>query len=382
MSEPIRVLNVVGRMGIGGIETLIMNIYRNIDRSKVQFDFLTHMGSGGAYEEEIRALGGRIYEMPVIRDCQGGKTYYWRVFEYIHALKKFFREHPEYRVLHGHMTNTAAIYMPIAQKYGSIDCCIVHSHQSIATSGSSGVVTNILQHDIWKIATDYFACSEKAAEWIYPQKLIKQGKIKIIHNGVETRKFVYDKERAQKKRAELGIDKDVFVLGSVARFIDVKNHTFMLDIMKSILDEIPNALLLFAGDGEKLQEMKEKAEKLEISDKVRFLGMRSDIPDLLMVFDVFLLPSISEGLPVCAVEAQAAGLPIVASTGVTRETDITGNVSFLDLSLSEDVWAKKIIEVIEHFDRKDMTETVREAGYDIKQTAQWLQNFYLEKANA
>ena len=381
MSEPIRVLNVVGRMGIGGIETLIMNIYRNIDRSKVQFDFLTHMGNGGAYEEEIRALGGRIYEMPVIRDCQGGKTYYWRVFEYIYELKKFFREHPEYRVLHGHMTNTAAIYMPVAKKYGRVDCCIAHSHQTEATPGLSGVVTSFLQKNVEKVATDYFACSEEAAKWIYSPDLVKAGKVKVIHNGADVEKYHFDSVKHEVLKKKMGYEGKI-VIGNVARFKKQKNHTFLIDIFAEIHKKNDQTVLVLVGQGELEEEMKKKVSQLGLEDCVDFLGARNDVPTLLQVFDLFLLPSLFEGLPLVGIEAQAAGLPVVASNTVTPETDITGNVTFLPLDLSASEWADKTLDICNSFTRKDMTEKVRTAGYDIKQTAQWLQNFYLEKGNA
>lgn len=205
MGEPIRVLNVVGLMSPGGIETLIMNIYRNLDRDKVQFDFLTHKGIDGIFDEEIKKMGGHIYKMPQIRE--GNKTYYFRFFEYIGALKRFFRSHPEYHVIHGHMTNTAAIYMPIAKKYGNVSCCIAHSHLTQARPGLVGKITDFLHKPLPKIATDYFACSEMAAKWIFPEEYISSGKVKIIKNGVDPKKFFYAPEKRKEIRKKLGLEK-------------------------------------------------------------------------------------------------------------------------------------------------------------------------------
>lgn len=376
-SEPVHVLHVVGNMGIGGIETLIMNIYRNIDRSKIQFDFLIHNPTEGEYADEIKRMGGKIYRMPVLRDKP--HTYYWRYFKYTRALKKFFTEHSEIKIVHGHMTNTASIYMPIAKKYGSVNCCIAHSHQSIATRGFSGVVTNILQRNLWKTATDLFSCSEKASHWIYPEDVIRRNEVKIIHNGIDIEKYRYSIERFKEERTKLGIDEGTLVLGSVSRFNSVKNHSFMIDILEECIHFNPNTVLILAGDGVLLDSIRKKVKQKGLEKDVYFLGLRSDVADVIQAFDVFLLPSISEGLPVCAIEAQAAGLPIVASTGVTDETDITGNVTFLSLDLPAEVWARKILDVCSDFERVDMTEAVRNAGYDIKQTAQWLQDFYLSK---
>lgn len=376
MSEPIRVLHVVGNMGIGGIETLIMNIYRNIDRDKVQFDFLIHNPTEGEYAEEIKKLGGHIYRMPVLRDKT--RTYYWRYFEYKSALKKFFLEHKEIKVLHGHMTNTASIYMPIAMKYGNVKCCIAHSHQTEATPGLSGVVTNILQRHLEKIATDYFACSEEAAKWIYSIEIVENGKVKIIHNGTDVEKYHFDSVEHEKIKNQMGHSGKI-VFGNVARFKKQKNHEFLIDIFAEIHKMNQNTVLILVGQGELEENMKEKVAKLGLDDCVEFLGARNDVPTLLKDFDVFLLPSLFEGLPLVGIEAQAAGLPMITSNTVTLEADVTGNVTFLPLELSAEEWAKKILEVNESFVRKDMTQKVREAGYDIKQTAQWLQKFYLEK---
>lgn len=377
MSEPIRVLHVVGNMGIGGIETLIMNIYRNIDRDKVQFDFLIHNPTEGEYADEIKKLGGHIYRMPVLRDKT--RTYYWRYFEYKRALKKFFSEHKEIKVLHGHMTNTASIYMPIAMKYGNVKCCIAHSHQTEATPGLSGVVTNILQRHLEKIATDYFACSEEAAKWIYSIEIVENGKVKIIHNGTDVEKYHFDSVEHEKIKNQMGHSGKI-VFGNVARFKKQKNHEFLIDIFAEIHKMNQNTVLILVGQGELEENMKEKVAKLGLDDCVEFLGARNDVPTLLKDFDVFLLPSLFEGLPLVGIEAQAAGLPMITSNTVTLEADVTGNVTFLPLELSAEEWAKKILEVNEFFVRKDMTQKVREAGYDIKQTAQWLQKFYLEKS--
>lgn len=377
MDEPIRVLHAVGNMGIGGIETLIMNVYRNIDRRKIQFDFLIHTPTDGEYGEEIRTLGGHLYHMPVLRDKP--HTYYWRYFEYKCALRGFFSEHPEIKILHGHMTNTASIYMPIAMKYGNVKCCIAHSHQTEATPGLSGIVTNVLQRNVEKIATDYFACSEEAAKWIYSLTLVETGKVKVIHNGADVEKYHYAAKEHECLKEKMGHSGKI-VIGNVARFKKQKNHEFLIDIFAEIHKLNKQTVLVLVGQGELEQEMKNKVSQLGLSDCVEFLGARSDVPTLLKEFDVFLLPSLFEGLPLVGIEAQAAGLPIVASNTVTQETDITGNVTFLPLDMPAKEWAENVLEMCATFSRKDMTETVRSAGYDIKQTAQWLQNFYLEKA--
>ncbi len=376
MSETIRVLNAVGRMGAGGMESLIMNIYRNIDRDLVQFDFISHNGNGGIYEDEIRDLGGRIYEMPVIRTFT--KTYYWKFFKYVKALKQFFSEHPEYHVLHGHMSNTASIYMPIAKKYGEVTCCIAHSHLTQARPGMSGKVTDILHKPLPRIATDYFACSEMAARWIFPEELIHDGKVKIIKNGVDPREFRFDPFKRNTIRSELGVE-GKYVLGNVGRFKEEKNQVFQVELFSELHKKCPETVLLLIGDGEKRAEVEQRISELQLMESVKLLGIRNDVKDLMQAMDLFVLPSLYEGLPVVGVEAQAAGLPVLSSTGVTREMDITGNVVFKDLEDGAESWAEEAYRIISTFDRNDTTEIIVKNGYDITETAKWLQNFYIQK---
>ena len=376
MSEPIRVLNVVGLMSPGGIETLIMNLYRNIDRDKVQFDFLTHKGIDGTFDEEIKRMGGKIYKMPQIRE--GDKTYYHRFFQYRRELKKFFVNHPEYHVIHGHMTNTAAIYMPIAKKYGKVSCCIAHSHLTQARPGLVGMLTDILHKPLPHIATDYFACSEMAAKWIFPEEDIKAGRVRIIKNGVDPKRFFFDQNKRAEIRREIGLE-GKYVIGNVARFKTEKNHVFQIDVFERFHKKNPNSLLMLIGEGELMDSIKEKVEKLNLTNSVLFMGLRNDVPELMQAMDLFFLPSLYEGLPVVGIEAQATGLPVITSTGVTKETDITGNVKFLSLDDSIQKWVSEIEDTMLNFNRKDMSSYIHDNGYDITETAKWIQDFYLEK---
>lgn len=373
--KPIRVLNVVGRMDRGGIETMIMNLYRNIDREKVQFDFLAHYGKENAdYNEEIRRLGGRIYEMPVIKTTE--RAYYSKVFEYRKALIDFFKEHREYRVLHGHMTNTASIYMPIAKKYGKVSCCIAHSHLSRARQGLAGVVTDILQIPIRKYATDYFACSEEAGKWLFKQKDFDNGKVKIIKNAIDSESFAYNVEKRKMKRSELGLGNEL-VIGHVGRFFYEKNHDFLIDIFREVLRFNHNAVLILVGEGTLMAQIKSKVERLGIQEKVKFLGLRNDISELMQAMDIFVLPSHFEGLPVVGIEAQASGLPCVMSDVVTAEVNIGGLVSFMSLDMCAEKWAKCIIELSLSYRRENTKKLIIDSGYDIKAISRMMQDFYL-----
>lgn len=375
-TEPIRVLQVVGRMDRGGIETMIMNLYRNIDREKVQFDFLAHYGREAAYNDEIRELGGHIYEMPALKD--ENHVYYWRIFSYIRALHRFFREHP-YQIVHGHMTNTAAIYMPIAKKYGAT-CLIAHSHSTHGKAGLLGKVTGFLQRPIRKNATDWFACSQAAAKWFYKKEDIAAGKVTVLANAVDADKFRYSAEVRQAVRKEFGVENKL-VIGCVARFRPEKNHEFLVDIINEICKTRDDVVLMFAGDGENENSVKNKVRQMGLEDKVLFLGMRSDIPRIMQAMDVFSLTSLWEGLPVVGIEAQASGLRCVVSDGVTSEMNAIDMVEYLSLEDPLSVWAEKLISAAT-MPREDTYDKICAAGYDIHTTAPWLQNFYLEKANA
>lgn len=374
--EPIRVLHIVGRMDRGGIETMIMNIYRNIDREKVQFDFLAHYGREAAFNDEIRSLGGRIYEMPALKDETRG--YYWRVFSYIKALKKFFNEHKEYKIIHCHMTNTAGIYMPIAKKRG-ITCIISHSHSTKAKIGLIGKVTDFLQKPICKYATDMFACSEAAKNWFYPEEVIKSGKVRVIANAVDADKFRFNEEKRKQMRQELNLGDGLTVI-SVSRFRKEKNQIFLMDVLKKMKEKHGDAVFVFAGDGPCEEEVKAKAKEYGLENNTRFLGMRSDVPDLLQAADVFVLPSLWEGLPVVGIEAQASGLHCVVSTGVPEEMNAIGMVEYLSLDESVEKWCD-MLEAAALRPRIDTYEQIKASGYDIHTTTPWLQDFYLSKHN-
>lgn len=374
--EPIRILHIVGRMDRGGIETMLMNIYRKIDRDQVQFDFLAHYGKEAAYNEEIRALGGRIYEMPALKD--ENHVYYWRLFSYIRALNRFFREHREYKVIHGHMTNTASIYMPIARKYG-VRCTIAHSHNTKGKAGLLGIATDFLQKPIHRYATDWFACSQAAAGWFYPEEAVRQGRVTVVPNAVNMEKFRFSAEVRDRVRRELGLEGHT-VIGCVGRFRPEKNQKFLLPVLRCLQEKDPGVMLLFVGDGPCETDVKEQCRAMGLSQSVLFLGQRADVDQLMQAMDVFVLPSFWEGLPLVGVEAQCAGLPCVVSDGVTEELNLTGNMVRIALDDGPRAWAAAL-EQATALERRDTCDAIRRAGYDLDTTVPWLQDFYLRKAD-
>jgi len=367
----IRVLHIVGKMDRGGIETFLMNVYRNINREKIQFDFLTcATETPGDYDNEILDLGGRIYQVP-------GRRQGW--LGHLRKLHEFFKEHPEYSIVHAHVSSlTNVSVLRIARKYG-IHCRIVHSHNT--REGGSAIhkcLHRINQLTLATYATDFFACSDLAAKWMYPKKQYKEGRYCVINNGIDTKNFAFNEDSRKEKRRQLGIE-GKYVIGHIGRFHRQKNHHFLIDIFAELKARDEDCVLLLIGDGELRTSIEKKVRDLGLTESVRFLGVRSDIPDLLQAMDLFLLPSFHEGLPVVLVEAQTAGLRCCVSSAVSKEANITNLVEFVNLENSVEVWANAVLKN-KNYLRKDTADVVTAKGYDITQIAEDLQKWYEFKA--
>lgn len=361
----IRVLQIAG-LNRGGLETFIMNVYRKIDRSKIQFDFLTHIPNGD-YAKEIIALGGNIYYIPPRN--KGFRSYY-------KALDIFFAENAyKYQAVHMHVSSlslASALYYP--KKYG-IKTRILHSHNSSISANHIHYLFHWVTKPFVKdLATHYFGCSDKALDWLYNYTGIRN-KAVMINNGIDVNIFKYDQEHRRDIRKELNLD-GFNVLGHVGRFSKVKNHQFLLSIFKAYLRIHPKSKLLLVGEGELLDSIKAKALKLEIIDNICFMGIRSDIPDLLQAMDIFIMPSLFEGLPVSLIEAQAAGLPILATDVISHDTAITSNFHCKSLTQPAEEWAKDINYILSDFTRKDTTDEVKKHGFDINETVKFLEKIY------
>ncbi|MCL7746065.1 glycosyltransferase family 1 protein [Halalkalibacter alkaliphilus] len=363
MGDPIRVLHVVVNMNRGGAETLLMNLYRNVDRSTVQFDFLTC--KEGVFDDEIRSMGGKVYQIPYITE----KGH----FGYIKELEQFFSKHSQYKIVHSHMDKMSGFVLRAANK-NKIPVRIAHSHN---TSSEGSLPAKMYKwyagKHILQNATHFLACSEAAAKWLY------QGKtkdVKILQNGIECEKFMFSKEVRKEIRTELEFD-DEFIIGHVGRFNHQKNHVFLLDVFADVCREIPNAKLVLVGDGPLREEIEAKVKTLHLEEKVHFLGVRSDINRLLQGFDAFVFPSLHEGLPVTLIEAQGAGLPCIVSDQITNEVDMGMNlVQYCSLD-GRKRWVEQIKNLATHsFPRIKSSQSLSEKGYDIKNTAIWTQVFY------
>ena len=365
----VRVLQVVTYMEKGGIENMLMNFYRKIDRTKVQFDFLIHDPNRAEFEDEIESLGGRIYRTPERSLKNFGN--------YLKGLDEFFRQHTEYKIVHSHM-NTLSVFVLRAAKKNGVPVRIAHSHIANDDDGLKGKVKNLLKSQLAKSCTDFFACGEEAGRYMFGDKLFERGKVCIVKNGVDCEKFSFDETQRENIRSRFGFENSL-VLGNVASFQERKNQIFILNMLSQLKKSGINTRLLLVGDGETRALLESEAKRLGIEKDVVFAGVVSDVYNYVQAMDIFVFPSVSEGLPLTIVEAQANGLTIFASDAVSSESDLTGLVEFLPLSLGADGWAEKIKESIP-FSRQDKTEKIKEAGYDSETSAKFLENFYLEKA--
>lgn len=365
----IRILHIVGTMDLGGAETFIMNLYRNIDRTKIQFDFLCHNRIEAKYTDEILSLGGKMYMVEGISHVG--------FFKYQKNLYEFFKSHPEYKVVHSHQNDLNGLILKQAKLAG-----VSHRYSHLHTVFASKSLIKILRYKIFRLffknnVTDAFACSIPSGKSFYRGNFLKN--FKFISNGINSHDFLYKSEiRTDARNAFLAFDGPV--IGHVGRFDAVKNHTFILDVFNEFLKFQPSATLVLIGEGELFDEIKNKALKLGIDKNIRFLGARHDVAFLMNGMDVFLFPSILEGLPVTLVEAQASGLSIVASDSISDDSVLTDLITRISLLESPKMWAQKINDVylnsIER-DRSLFSNIIKEKGFDISSVATSLSEKYL-----
>lgn len=348
----IQVLQIVGSLNMGGIENFVVNLYRNIDRTVLQFDFLIYdKPNGKNFYEEVEKLGAKIYYVPSKKD--GFK----KNFE---AIKTVVKQNG-YQIVWKHTDNCFAGLDVLAAKAGGAERLILHSH-STNCSGLQKVLHYVCRPIVNGVATDRFACGEEAGQWLFGRK-----KFVPIANGINVMRYRFCSETRVAYRQNLKVE-DKLVVGNIGRFGPEKNHTFMIDIFKEICSRKDNAVLLLIGEGEQQGSIREKVAKLGLDDKVLFLNTRMDVPEIMQAMDVFCMPSLYEGLPVVLIEAQAAGLPCVVSDVITREVDVTGNLRFIGLNESVQTWGD-VIEHIPDIDRAKMAERVKKAGYDARDIA-------------
>ena len=356
-----RVLQVVGCMNMGGLETFVMNIFRNIDRTKVQFDFLYITNEKCFYDDEILELGGRIFRIT-------GKSK--NLIKHCHELKAFIEDNKDIDIVHIHSVSALCLLDAFIIKKCGINNIVVHSHASLAPHKALNEICKVILP--W-YSKKMIACSDKAAAWMFPKW---KKDIEILPNGIDVTKYAYNDELSIINKKQLGIEGN-FVVGHVGRMSPVKNHSFLLNIFAEIKKKKNNSVLLLIGDGQLKESLINQALHLGISESVLFLGIREDINTLLQTMDAFVFPSLREGLPLSVVEAQAAGVRCFISDTITRDVVITDIVQQISLNNGEEYWANTILRTCKEDElHKDTSEEIKAAGFDIKETTNKLITIY------
>ena len=359
--SPIRILHVFGRMDRGGAETMVMNLYRNIDRNLIQFDFAVHTTDICDYEKEISGLGGKIYRFPQFNGIN--------IMNYMNSWKNFLKKHQEYKIIHGHMYSIASIYLLISKRYGLYT--IAHSHSTSNGSGIKSIVKDIFCLPLKYICDYKMACSIDAAKWLFGEKIIRENSFHLLKNAINLEEYSC--------KNEILPNKEGIVCGHIGRFVEVKNHRFLVDVFFEYHKLDPSATLILIGTGELEDIIREYVVKLGLEKAVFFLGNQKNVKKHLRKMDVFIFPSMYEGVPLALVEAQASGIQCFISDTISDEVCITSCINKLSLKESASVWARCIKG--KNLMKKNTHSELRNAGYDIENTVQWLSEFYINHYN-
>lgn len=354
----IRVLQCVNNMHRAGLETMLMNYYRYMDRTQIQFDFLTHRPDRADYDDEIERLGGRVYYAP--------RLYPHHYAAYFSFMTKFFQEHPEYKIMHSHID--AMSYLPLlAGKRAGVPIRIAHSHSTSIDKDLKYPLKLLFKNRMLTAANQCAACGAEAGQFLFDGH-----EFELIPNAIDAPRFRYDARIRAEMRQSMGLD-DKLVLGHVGRFCYPKNHEFLIEIFREVLRRRSNAVLLLVGTGEKEEKIREITAAYSMTEAVRFLGSQADVSPFYQAMDVFVMPSRFEGVPLTGVEAQYALLPCVFSDRVPTEGAFTERCSFVPLEKSAGEWAEQILSVVAS-ERQALQIT--DNRYDIHQASQLLADYY------
>lgn len=361
----INILQVVAGLDRGGVETLLLNIYKQIDKKRFQFIFLCYGDAKFDYEEEVLALGAKIVRLPQPTNP----------ITHIKQVKELIKKE-QIDIVHSHTYYNSA-FITLAAKQCKVKVRITHSHNTKDNKPQTWkrkIYAFICKKMIRHYTTDFVACGEEAGKALYGKKQ----KFKVINNGIELENFQYNKDIRTQYRKQFAIPEGQIVIGHVGRFQEQKNHRFLIDIFKEYTTMQESATLLLVGTGELQEEIKEKVKKEGLEDKVKFLNSRNDVAKLYQMMDLFLFPSFYEGLPVTLVETQASGLKALVSSKVTKEVVYTDTIEYFDLeNHTAKQWAEKICEM--NLERKNTEKQIKECPYDSKVVTRDLENWYEEK---
>ena len=366
MSEPKRIAQIVGKWVGGGVEAVIMNYYRNIDKSKIQFDFLCDSDSTNIPYEEIESLGGRVILIPP----------YQKPFKYHKELKRILKEN-KYEIVHSHI-NTMSVFPLFAAWCAKVPVRIAHSHSTTnKAEWKKNIVKLILRPFVKVFANSYMCCTEHAGRWMFGSKKFDKGQVYVLNNAIDLNKFKYDQEIRNDLRKQYNISDNTLVIGHIGRFMKQKNHEFIIDVFNELVKKNDDSILMLVGQGPLMEETKEKVKQLELSDKVIFVGQITNPNDYYQAFDLFLFPSLYEGLGMVAVEAQVAGLPCVCSTEVPVVARINDECIFIDLNDDKQIWVDKILESVNVDQRVSSVKEAKHYGYDIETEVVKLEKKYI-----
>ena len=366
-NEPIRVAHIIGKWVGGGVEAVVMNYYRHIDRSKIQFDFICDDDSTNIPYEEIEKLGGKVILVPP----------YQKIFKYQKEMKKILKD-GKYKIVQSHI-NALSVFSLGAAKKAGVPVRIAHSHSTTnKKEWKKNLVKTFLKLFSKIYATDYFACTEHAGRWLFGNKEFDKGNVYVLNNAIDLDKFKFDGNIRNIRRSELKIDENTLVIGHIGRFVAQKNHTFLIDVFNEVHKENNNTILLLIGQGPLQEEIKKKVKRLGLEDSVKFLGQREDVNELYQAMDIFLFPSLYEGLGLVLIEAQTSGCYCIASTEVPITAKICDNITFLPLKSDKKEWSSKI-QI--NYKRNSQEEKAREKKYDINLETKKYVDFILKKGN-
>ncbi|MFD1707995.1 glycosyltransferase family 1 protein [Siminovitchia sediminis] len=368
---PVRILHVVSAMDRGGAETLIMNIYRNIDREKVQFDFISHSAGTDEFEKEIEMLGGKIYYILSLGHS-GPLLYVKNVMKVMNI--------NQYAAVHIH-TDFQGGFPALAAKLSGIEHRICHSHSNhwMKNSAAAVAVLPVLRLMIKSFSTQICSCSHDAAVFLFGKRAVDKEKVQIIKNGIDLEPYLTSYGKKLSLHEEFKLDKSVKIIGHIGRFSKYKNQIYILSILKKLREKDQAFAAVFVGDGPLKVIVEQEAEKLGLQDYVRFLGVREDVPRLMRGFDIFVFPSLFEGFGIVMLEAQCSGVPCVASSQVPIETDMgLGLAEYIDLDDGVEAWSEAVQKKIqnERPSKIDIEKRLTKKGFHVKASIQKWMNLY------
>lgn len=357
--KKIKILHVVGGMNVGGTETMLMNLYRKLN-TNVQFDFISYYDKDAYYDDEIRKLGGQV-----IRIDSPNKI---GMIKSIKNLCEAIKENGPYDAVHAHTLFNCGVAM-IAARLSGVRVRVSHAHTNLDNNGN--IIRKIyiwcMRKTINLFSTDCIACSESAGKYLFGESITLSKKYKLLPNYVDYKKYLNCSD-TKSVRQELGIKDDDIVVGHIGRFVEAKNHKFLLEVVSEMIILNNKVKLILAGDGELRKEIESYAEELGIKENVYFLGIRKDIDKILNNLDIFIFPSIYEGLGLVMIEAQSAGIPCLVSEAIQKEADLDiGLVKQINLNDKKELWIKEAFELIENKNKnkKQILSAIKNKGYDL-----------------